>query len=147
MTVAAPHHATGRSESLPARSRVFSLFALLAVIGCLFSVQPARASEASRAPHVVEIEALLAYVAGLEGAVFLRNGSAHTAAEAAAHLRLKWERQEARIRSAEDFIERCASRSFLTGKPYQIRMPDGKVRDAEGLLREMLKGLRSKSEG
>jgi hypothetical protein len=147
MTAVASHHAMGRPECFPPRSRVFPVFALLAVLACLFSAQPARASEASRASHVVEIEALLAYVAGLEGAAFLRNGSAHTSAEAAAHLRMKWQRQEERIRSAEDFIERCASRSFLTGKPYQVRLADGKVRAADALLGEKLKGMRSKPEG
>ncbi len=89
-----------------------------------------------------EIDSLLAFVRRQEEVVFIRNGGTHTAAEAEAHLRLKWSRQEKDIRSAEDFIERCATRSFLTRKTYAVRFPDGTERLAAEVLHEELARLR-----
>jgi hypothetical protein len=54
---------------------------------------------------------------------FFRNGSWHDAKTAAAHLRDKYEilAREDRIQTAEDFIERAATKSSLSGLPYQVR--------------------------
>ena len=92
-----------------------------------------------------EIDSLLSFVRRQEGAAFLRNGASHDAAQAEAHLRLKWSRQEKKIRTPEDFIALCASRSFLTGQPYRIRFKDGTVRDTEAVLREELQRMRGAS--
>lgn len=89
-----------------------------------------------------EIEALLGYLKNLGGAVFIRNGSEHTATEAAAHLRLKWEKQAGKIKTAEDFIARCGSKSSLSGQRYQIRLKDGQTRYADELLTERLRQIR-----
>jgi hypothetical protein len=71
------------------------------------------------------IEALIQAVAGLQDAVFLRNGSEHTPKEAADHLRLKLRNAGGRVNSAPDFIRLCASGSSLSGRPYEIRFGDG----------------------
>jgi len=84
------------------------------------------------------IEFLLSAVEGLEGATFLRNGSAHTGKEAADHLRLKRRRAGERVRTAEDFIRLCASRSYLTGQPYLVRFAHGRTIPAEEFLRRLL---------
>jgi hypothetical protein len=92
---------------------------------------------ASAAPRD-EIESLLAYVGGLPGAVFIRNGTEHTPKEAASHLRMKWEKQADKIKTAEDFIALCGTKSLLSGQRYQIKFADGTVRDsAEMLAREL----------
>jgi len=72
-----------------------------------------------------KIGTLIAAVENLQGAVFIRNGSEHTPREAAEHLRLKLGKAGRRVRTAEDFIRYCASRSSLSGKPYLIRYEDG----------------------
>lgn len=112
---------------------------------------PAGAAAAAASPQATrltpraEIDSLLAYVRGLDGVTFLRNGASHDARQAEAHLRLKWKRQEKAVKTAEDFIARCASRSSVTGRPYRIRYADGTVRDAEAVLNERLRQLRGSS--
>jgi hypothetical protein len=89
-----------------------------------------------------EIESLLAYVGNLEGAVFIRNGSEHTPKEAAAHLRMKWEKQADKIRTAEDFITLCAAKSSISGQSYQIRFAEGTTRDSAEVLMRRLADIR-----
>lgn len=105
----------------------------------LFSALVANAATADR-----EIEALLAHLGRLDGAVFIRNGSEHSAADAEAHLRMKWNRQKEQIRTAEDFIERCASKSSQSGKRYEIRLKDGQKVFADDFLRSDLTALRAR---
>jgi hypothetical protein len=100
------------------------------------------ASLALAAPQSAEIEALLGYLKNLDGAVFIRNGSEHTATEAAAHLRLKWEKQAGKIKTTEDFIALCSAKSSLSGQRYQIRLKDGQLRYADELLTEHLRQIR-----
>lgn len=103
-------------------------------------------SLAAAAPAAnAEIELLLRYLKGLDGAVFIRNGSEHTAGEAEAHMRLKWEKQAAKIRTAEDFIALCGTQSSLSGERYRIRFKDGSVRDSADVLAEQLAELRRNS--
>jgi hypothetical protein len=91
-----------------------------------------------------KIEALIAAVAAQRDAVFIRNGSEHTAAQAAAHLRLKWTNAGGRIRTAEDFIRYCASKSSLTGRKYRIRFADGREVDAGDFFRAELRRIEAK---
>jgi hypothetical protein len=73
------------------------------------------------------IEALIRAVADLQGAVFIRNGTEHTPKQAAEHLRMKWKNAGSRVKTAPDFIRYCASGSTLSGKPYEIRLKDGRT--------------------
>ena len=89
-----------------------------------------------------EIESLLTYLGGLDGAVFIRNGSEHTAKEAEAHVRMKWEKQADKIKTAEEFIALCASQSSLSGTRYEIRLKAGKTVFADDLLKTELVRMR-----
>ena len=74
------------------------------------------------------IRHLVNYVSG-SGLVFVRNSSTYTSGEAAEHMNKKYQHFKADIRTAEDFIELCASKSILSGKPYLVIDRDGnKVR-------------------
>jgi hypothetical protein len=86
-----------------------------------------------------KIQQLIAAVETLEGAQFLRNGSTHDAKEAADHLRLKLRTAGNRVKTADDFIRLCGSRSSLSGKPYQIRLADGTIIETEAFFRNRLK--------
>ncbi len=66
-----------------------------------------------------EIEYLLDFVAK-SGCTFVRNGSAHDPADAADHLRLKYSRGSRYVNSAEQFIDRLATASSWSGKPYTV---------------------------
>ena len=70
----------------------------------------------------VEIEHLITTV-GESGCTFIRNGSRHDAENAASHMRLKYRRGKRYATTAELFIERLASKSSFSGKPYAIQCP------------------------
>jgi hypothetical protein len=98
------------------------------------------------APNPVEarkIEQLIGAVERLGNAQFIRNGAAYDAKKAADHLRLKLREAGDRVESAEDFIDLCASRSSLSGKPYEIVFDDGRRITSEAFLRGKLKELQS----
>lgn len=85
-----------------------------------------------------KIKYLIASVETLKGAKFIRNGSEYDARLAADHLRLKLKNAGKRVRTAEDFIKYCASKSSITGKPYLIRFSDGTTVKAEVFFRKKL---------
>ena len=113
---------------------------LIGIIAFLLS-----SSVALARPAGAEIEALLGYLKGLDGAVFIRNGSEHTAVEAEAHLRMKWQKQTEKIISAEDFVALCGSKSSISGQRYQIRFKDGQLRYCDEVLAERLREIRKKA--
>jgi len=88
-----------------------------------------------------KIRQLIKYISGLDGAVFIRNGDEHAAQEAAEHLEMKWQKAGRRVKTAEDFIEKVASKSFLSGKPYHIKLKSGKQYTSEELLRQELRKI------
>jgi len=96
------------------------------------------APRAATLSQTEQIERLLAAIAALDGARFIRNGKDYSPADAAAHLRRKW--QSARRSAADDdaarFIDRLASTSSVSGQPYRIRYADGR----ETTVREFLQG-------
>jgi hypothetical protein len=67
-----------------------------------------------------EIEFLLSYVANSD-CTFLRNGDPHEAQEASKHLERKYNHVRSRIKTAEDFIVKIASKSSLSGRLYEVR--------------------------
>lgn len=68
------------------------------------------------------------------GCTFIRNGSEYPAAEARAHLQKKLDYLERKdlVASSEDFIERAATQSSLSGKPLP-----GALRHADAQLRRL----------
>ena len=88
----------------------------------------------------VEITALIEAVRE-SGCEFNRNGSLHSA-EAAEHLELKYSRGKRYADSAEAFIERLASKSSWSGKPYQM-ICDSETQPAGEWLTMRLEALRS----
>jgi hypothetical protein len=93
-----------------------------------------------------KIEFLISSVHNLKGAKFIRNGSEHDCVEAAQHLRLKLEKAGNRVKTADDFIRLCSSKSYITGTPYTIKFPDGKAVASEKYLREKLKEYNSNTK-
>ena len=74
---------------------------------------------AAAAEPAAEIEYLL-HAVGDSGCEFIRNGTNHDAADAEAHLRMKYDRGRRWVKTTEQFIERIASESSWSGEPYQI---------------------------
>jgi hypothetical protein len=73
------------------------------------------------------------------GLVFLRNGSDHDGPAAAAHLRRKLDAADDRVRTAREFIDGIATKSSMSGEPYQVRLADGTVSDLAPWLEAQLK--------
>ena len=86
-----------------------------------------------------KIEFLISSVENLKGAIFIRNGSEYDGKEAVEHLRMKLQIAGDKVQTADDFIRLCASKSFITGKPYMIRLSAGKTIKSEEYFREKLK--------
>jgi hypothetical protein len=87
---------------------------------------------ARSAPSQREIAHLLTYL-DQSGCAFLRNGTWHEPKEARAHLERKYEylMERSLVDSAEDFIERAASRSSMSGEHYFVQCP-GQVKMTSG---------------
>jgi hypothetical protein len=88
--------------------------------------------------EIKKINFLIESVEKLQGAKFIRNGSEHGGKEAAEHLKMKLQKAGDRVKTADDFIRLCASKSYLSGKPYQIRYDNGKTINSEQYFREQL---------
>ena len=83
------------------------------------------------------IQFLLKHVAD-SGLTFIRNSEKHDAIDAAEHMNSKYEYFRDKIKTPEDFIQRCASKSLLSGKPYLVVLDNGEeVRTDEWLLRAL----------
>jgi hypothetical protein len=88
--------------------------------------------------EAAKIRYLIASVEALEGAKFIRNGREYDARSAANHLRLKLKNAGDRVRTAEDFIKFCGSKSSMSGEPYLIRLTDGTIVKTEVFFRKKL---------
>jgi hypothetical protein len=91
-----------------------------------------------------EIDALLGKLAA-SGCQFNRNGSWHSAVDARSHLLSKLEYLERKdlVRTTEQFIERGASGSSVSGKPYQVKCGTAEAVPSQRWLLAELKALRS----
>lgn len=69
-----------------------------------------------------EIEHLLVFLEN-SGCQFNRNGSWHSAAEAAAHIRKKYNylARKKMLTDTESFIKKAATESSISGKPYIVK--------------------------
>ena len=92
-----------------------------------------------------KIEALIKHVEELKDAKFVRNDKEYDAKTAGAFLRGKWDAKKAEIKTALDFIDKAASVSSTSGKPYVIRFKDGKETKSAEYLGAELKKLEKSS--
>jgi hypothetical protein len=92
------------------------------------------------APEKQKIDALIKHVGNLKDAKFVRNGSVYEPAIAVRFLRGKWDANKAEVKTVRDFIDKVATKSGTSGKPYLIRFNDGKeIPSREFLLAELKK--------
>jgi hypothetical protein len=103
---------------------------------------------AAQTPARESLEQTIAYLidyVGKSNATFIRNGISHTPTEAVAHIKAKYEHFKNEIKTPEDFIRLCASKSLQAGKPYLVRTPDGKEMHLDAWLTEALKAHRGQT--
>ncbi|MEO5956470.1 MAG: DUF5329 domain-containing protein [Nitrospiraceae bacterium] len=109
------------------------------LLAALFSGVLAQATAASVVD--VEITQLLDYVER-SGCALYRNGSWYSASDARAHLERKYRSllDKGGAGTTEDFIDRAATASSLSGKPYHVKCEGREqVSSAEWLTVEMLR--------
>lgn len=117
--------------------KLILIFALTLASGDLSLVQAQNLPNSEKQ----KIETLIKQVANLKDAKFVRNGSAYNADSAAVFLRRKWEANESEVKTARDFIDKVASFSGTSGKPYLIRFKDGGEIKSRDFLLAQLKNL------
>ena len=113
-----------------------------ALLALLLGAVAALAQATPSASEQKLIDALILRVSNMKTMTFMRNGDEHSAADAAKHMKAKFDHFKDEIVTAEDFIDRCASRSEMTGKPYQVKLHNGAVKDAQEFLNAELRTLR-----
>lgn len=99
---------------------------LVIVLLLVTGITPALSGQSASPPSEREkIEAIIQYVGAMNDTKFVRNGSAYDAKTAATFLRRKWGANDAEVKTARDFIDKVASVSGTSGKPYMMRFKDG----------------------
>jgi hypothetical protein len=83
-----------------------------------------------------DIQRLIDRVGTLQDATFIRNERVYSAAYAKEFLQRKWQAQCKDAASVQAFIDRCASTSGTSGKPYLIKQ-NNVSRPAAQVLREL----------
>ncbi len=119
---------------------------LIITLSFLFatSTLPAADARAKDRAEDTQIEALLTFIGSQTNLKFIRNGSEYDSSTAVKFLRGKWDRQRDTIRSAREFIDKIATQSSTTGKPYRIRLTDGREIDCSAFLSNRLAELDAK---
>lgn len=111
-------HTLSRQDGWPGwrmRSRALIVALFLTVAGGPVTAAPTSDADA-------EIEHLFAHL-GFSDCMFNRNGTWYSPVEALDHLRNKYNYLLGRglVVTAESFVERAASQSSMTGKPYLVK--------------------------
>lgn len=115
------------------KTRIIRLFA-----ACLLATTAAAAELTASAS--AEINHLLSYLA-TSGCAFYRNGDWYEAEMARDHIKKKYDYllQKNLIGSAEDFIVGAATKSSLSGEPYQVRCGTKVYASAAWLTAELVR--------
>ena len=130
------------------REKVISLKNLATVLAVLFLSSPVpnlAFAQSVPAPEKQKIETLIKEVGELKDAKFVRNGWTYSPSTAVRFLRGKWEANAAEVKNARDFIDKVASMSGTSGKPYLIRFNDGREVKSRDFLSAELKKIESQS--
>lgn len=108
-----------------------------ALLLALLMLAPASWAKLS-AHEEARVQAMLTALSEQQGLIFIRNGSEHTSEEAVSHLRLKLKNTRNRINTADQFIDKVASSSSITGKPYTVRIPGKGDENAAPFLHRLI---------
>ena len=122
---------------------------VLVFFGALLGVLLFSGAFAADPPPVVQSEVthLFDYIEN-SGCQFYRNGSWHDARQARSHLELKYRYlcKKGQVSCTEDVIEKAASVSSMSGKPYQIKCGDTAPVLTRDWLNAELKRFRSQDK-
>jgi hypothetical protein len=111
------------------------------VVGFLFCSLIFNLQNQNKLSESEKIDILIRAIENLGDAQFYRNGSLHSAQESADHLRMKYKRAGNRVKTAEEFIDHIATKSYLSGKEYKIIFNDDTEIKTGEFLHRILEGL------
>jgi len=80
-----------------------------------------------------EIGYLLSFISSSD-CTFIRNGKEYTAVKASEHLEYKYNHVKSRIKTADQFIDKIASKSSISKKPYEVRCGDTQFKTEQWLV-------------
>ena len=106
------------------------MFLVVAAIAVMLVAVHAGAEKKADDAKEKDLEATIAHLLEFvreADVVFIRNGKEHSAEDAAKHIEKKYNHYKKKIKTPEDFIEKSATKSMMSGKLYQIRLKDGTV--------------------
>jgi hypothetical protein len=126
---------------VPTAARALVLAAVLVVAPTLCAAQLSAAGQQ-------EVRALLQAV-GTSGCTFYRAGVAYPAEQARKHLTSKYDAMAARglLATTEDFIDKVAAASSVTGQPYAVHCADRAAQSSRDWMRGKLEALRQRPSG
>ena len=91
----------------------------------------------------LEIDHLITFIRN-SNCLFIRNGKEYRSEAAVEHILRKYDYFKARITTTEEFIEYCATKSTMSGKPYKINCPGQEVVESKLWLLQEVKKFRNK---
>lgn len=105
---------------------------------------PTLAQATSTAEH--EIQHLFGFISQSD-CTFIRNNSEYPAPEARDHMQNKYAYAKGWVDNTEQFIERIASKSSISGKRYQVRCGGQLFYSDDWLKQELVRYRASKPDG
>ena len=125
--------------------KVSLIVSILMLIAATIGTRSAVSAGDNQRSEEQKIQALISIVRDLKDATFIRNGKEYDCQAAAHHMQLKWSYAKGQIKTARQFIDKIASASSQSGKPYLIRFKDGQEIKSGDFLSERLDRLESES--
>ena len=92
-----------------------------------------------------KINKLILYIEK-SNAVFIRNGNEYEAKEAAEHLRMKRKKAGNKVKTAKNFIDLIASKSYMSGEAYKMKFSNGSIINTRDILYNELRKLERNSK-
>ena len=114
---------------------IFLILAFMLWEGNLFADPDAKAK--------IEIEHLFEFIKKSD-VIFIRNGKEYPVEDAAKHIQKKMDHFIDKIKTTEDFIDKSASKSELSGDVYQVKFKDSTKMETSKWLLSELKSYREK---
>jgi hypothetical protein len=118
---------------------MYKLLVIATIFSAFFLSQTASAN--LEGEELQRVEAFLDLLSTKTDLTFVRNGTNYKVDDAVSHLKSKLGRAKRKVSTAEEFIDKVASSSSISGRPYLIIKPDGETVEAKEYFHELLKEL------
>jgi hypothetical protein len=129
-----------RDSAMPKNFKIILCVSLAFLLFSTIAYKKEAKGESENTQEVIEF--LIGTVAQ-SNLTFIRNGENHTCNEAAMHIRQKYDYFQSKIKSPEDFISLCASKSMLSGNPYLVETEQGKIPVEKWLSKKLAEHVKS----